>query len=818
MKTRIIFSVMVLMLSSALFSQVPQGFNYQAIARDGSGNEITKTDMTVLVSIFTGESADILVWQEEHRITTNAYGLINLVVGDPDAIPGKEGLAKSFSEIDWLLQPLYINIMADWQGTMEDMGTSQLMTVPYSMVAGQSLSLAGNPLMMNGDTIYFLNNVSVGSNTPGKAKLAVVGDDPLSQDALFEVRRDDGEIMFAVYNTGVRINVPVNPLAKGPKGGFAIGGFDAAKGVVQDYFTVNNDSIRLYIDTNPAVKSPKGGFAIGGFDAAKATGEEYLRVTRDSTRVYVRNSAKGPKGGFAIGGFDAAKGTADNFLDLTPENYFIGHQAGFSNISGLYNAFIGFRSGYSNVDADYNTYVGYETGLNSNSDYNTFVGYQAGRSISQITAGGNVFMGYLAGTRSTSGYRNVFIGYNSGAYNINGYENTFLGGHAGYGFNTGNANVMIGTYAGNYFYGGNNNIFIGNKSGYGIKNGTDLANNNIFVGTSAGTKVTTGYDNTFIGTESGYNNSYGHYNVLIGNRSGYSNTGYNNIFIGYKAGESSSSTTNTTFIGNEAGRNLIGDDNLAIGDRTGTNDYVAENECFGQVILGIDAGRNITGDYNTILGYGAGSKWGASASGSNNTFLGFQAGGGGSYKLGTGNVCVGYEAGYNVNGDNKLYIANNSTTALLYGEFDNQYLKLTGDMEITHNLIVEGTISNPSDARYKKNIREMGDVIPSLMKLRSVYYNWDSDEFPEMNFSDGTQIGFIAQEVEPLFPELVVTDRNGYKSVDYSRMSVILFQAVREQQQVIEDDKAEIDRLKDELGALEQRLMLIEETLGNANR
>jgi len=57
------------------------------------------------------------------------------------------------------------------------------------------------------------------------------------------------------------------------------------------------DSIRAYIAPNTG-KGTKGGFAIGGFDAAKtAAGEQYLRVTRDSTRIYVDdNVTKGTKG------------------------------------------------------------------------------------------------------------------------------------------------------------------------------------------------------------------------------------------------------------------------------------------------------------------------------------------------------------------------------------------------------------------------------------------------------------------------------------------------------------------------------------------
>jgi hypothetical protein len=103
------------------------------------------------------------------------------------------------------------------------------------------------------------------------------------------------------------------------------------------------------------------------------------------------------------------------------------------------------------------------------------------------------------------------------------------------------------------------------------------------------------------------------------------------------------------------------------------------------VILGIDAGRNITGQYNTILGYGAGSSWGGQSSSSDNTFVGDGAGSGGHLgRLGSSNVCLGKDAGYGKTGDHKLYIANNSTTSLIYGEFDNQLVVIDGSLGVNH--------------------------------------------------------------------------------------------------------------------------------------
>ncbi|MCK4695254.1 MAG: hypothetical protein KAT74_05815, partial [Candidatus Cloacimonetes bacterium] len=197
-------------------------------------------------------------------------------------------------------------------------------------------------------------NLGIGTLSPG-GRLEVVGKGTEGdEDPLFEVKRKDGQTVFAVYSEGVRIYVD-DTGAKGPKGGFAVGGFSSSKGG-SEYLRVTPDSVRIYIDT-ASIKGPKGGFAVGGFSTvAKGLTSEYLRITDDSIRIYLNNTeGKGPKGGFAVGGFSPGKGPEDDYfrvsndstriyttgtggfsvgeigggsvkyINMTHENYFIGH-------------------------------------------------------------------------------------------------------------------------------------------------------------------------------------------------------------------------------------------------------------------------------------------------------------------------------------------------------------------------------------------------------------------------------------------------------------------------------------------------------------
>jgi hypothetical protein len=108
-----------------------------------------------------------------------------------------------------------------------------------------------------------------------------------------------------------------------------------------------------------------------------------------------------------------------------------------------------------------------------------------------------------------------------------------------------------------------------------------------------------------------------------------------------------------------------------------------------------------------------------------------------------------------------------------------------------------------SDIRWKKNITEINDILSNVLTLKPVTYQWKTDEYPGMNFTNDVQIGLIAQDVEKVFPNLVMTDNNGYKAVSYEKLSVILVEGLKEQQkqiegqqQIIEKQQAEIDHLK----------------------
>ncbi len=118
-------------------------------------------------------------------------------------------------------------------------------------------------------------------------------------------------------------------------------------------------------------------------------------------------------------------------------------------------------------------------------------------------------------------------------------------------------------------------------------------------------------------------------------------------------------------------------------------------------------------------------------------------------------------------------------------------LQVTGD-------IIANSIAGSSDARFKTNIVTIKNPLQKVLALRGVHFNWNTSAFPQKMFSEKRTLGFIAQEVEKVLPEIVQTENTteGYKSVQYDKVVALLVEAMKEQQKQINQLKKEIKKLK----------------------
>ena len=208
-------------------------------------------------------------------------------------------------------------------------------------------------------------------------------------------------------------------------------------------------------------------------------------------------------------------------------------------------------------------------------------------------------------------------------------------------------------------YNTGNSVFVGQEAGL---NDDLTANQNVAIGDFAAKEITTGDNNVTIGFQA-MNNS--------------STDASANTVIGAKAA-SNNTTSSVTAIGFEALRDQTnGFANTALGARA-----LLTTTGGGNIGVGYEAGKfQKTGTYNVYLGHEAG-EGSASYNASRNVVLGAQAG---LNIQGSYNVFIGSEAGFNETGSNRLYIENsNSTSPLIYGEFDNDLVRINGTLNINN--------------------------------------------------------------------------------------------------------------------------------------
>lgn len=129
----------ILLNSLLLNAQAPQGFNYQAIARDANGAVAANQDVSFRLSLRQGSATGNLVYKETHQANTNQFGLVSFEIGQGTVVAG------NFNLINWALSPYYLQIECDLSGgtNYTDMGTQQLWSVPYALYAKSAGSGGG---------------------------------------------------------------------------------------------------------------------------------------------------------------------------------------------------------------------------------------------------------------------------------------------------------------------------------------------------------------------------------------------------------------------------------------------------------------------------------------------------------------------------------------------------------------------------------------------------------------------------------------------------------------------------------------------------
>lgn len=345
-------------------------------------------------------------------------------------------------------------------------------------------------------------------------------------------------------------------------------------------------------------------------------------------------------------------------------------------------------------------------------------------------------------------------------------------------------NQISSTAAGNQY--GTRNFISGNSpsSQFGTFNNLDNAGTGIHYGNYNGMRGTSAatlyanyneFDNVTTAA-----NSYGNYTSFSANATG----------TGDKYG--TYNIINTAIPGTHFGTfNSVGVANGWAGYFLGRN-YISDREAIGETDnpnAGLSINKNSTGTYSHIELKEAGANDGARLTFSNTAEV-------------TNNWLL-YGRADNTITDSRFNIFHTTTGNIM---------QITGDGLVgilraptTNQLEINGTASKAaaggflanSDSRLKKNIATISptEALEKVLSLRGVTYEWNDDK-TGMNRPEGTQLGFVAQEIQQVFPEKVTEDKQGYLQTAYGDYDAIIFQAIKALNDKIEKLEKENEELK----------------------
>ena len=157
---KIKFTLVSSLICTIILAQtVPQGINYQAIARDANGDVLMNQTLTIQFSVISDITTSAVSWQETHTVTTNDYGLFTAIIGQ--GATTSAGSSATFDVIEWGVYNHSLKVEIDYGNGYIDMGTTDFMSVPYSLHAKTAANVSTTDelqtLFISGDTLFISN-------------------------------------------------------------------------------------------------------------------------------------------------------------------------------------------------------------------------------------------------------------------------------------------------------------------------------------------------------------------------------------------------------------------------------------------------------------------------------------------------------------------------------------------------------------------------------------------------------------------------------------------------------------------------------------
>jgi hypothetical protein len=519
-------------------------------------------------------------------------------------------------------------------------------------------------------------------------------------------------------------------------------------GIALTYDTATEKSLIGMVD-DPAGRYPALYYYnsdVGGtgtvFERQISTGDTGIGLT--NTETYLGTTYWS---GVGIGGSDIGLGVANQTI-----NELIDIRMSVDNINPVSN---GIRLSHENVSTTGNAYfvdINSETGV-------TFDSYTGGRYTFPLVDG------TTNQVLATDGAGQ--ISWADGGWSLSGNAGTtpgtnFLG-------TTDNKDLIFKT----------NNVQTGFISDDGLS---------IQFGSGAGSGSAAQSYTTYIGVNSGFGATGTSFSNFIGVSSGYQATNViHSNFMG-SAGFAATNADHSNFFGNQAGYQAVNASNSNFfGNQAGYQDgFIGAPVVNNSNFFGQEAGKFATNSsYSNFFGYRTGN---GATNAANSIFIGSSAGYGDTVDNTTDpddySILIGNNSGTN-GYENSIaigaYATNTASNQFMIGSatrpINEVIIRGAGaSCTIDNNIYGDGStgLNCSSDERLKTNITPLSSVIDTLSHVETVTYNWKA------NPTGTQQIGFLAQNLEQYYPQLVQQGFDGYYQVNYAAMTPILVEAIRE--------------------------------------
>ncbi len=774
----------VLLLSTNIYAQVPEGFNFQAVARGADGVPLLNQQLGVQVSVLKGSETGEVVYTESHTITTNAIGLIQLVIGE-----GTPAEGNNFTSVAWESDNHFVKLEIDPTGgtDYEELGTSRLLSVPYALLArdvvNEGSSSGEFPLELNlntadADSSFIIN---IEGNTEKTAKPfqvfskgsgyngAVWGEAISESSSAFNQR---GVLGFANgLGSGSHIGLFGGAVNFEATGGNRIGAYGQAASNAK--FNYGVEGIAQGDGSGEIIEIGDPAEAEGNFGSFNIAGGFYAQGNLNGN-IGVEGVASGDKGARVNIGVEGGARTAANSRNLGVSAY--AQNSLLENV-----AFLGRAESNSARNVGMKLFV--NNGLNGGN-----VGMEVYADTAAIFNGDVIVNGALIhGGSGTSGFSD-FIQINTDDPNLQDSLTIIVNGSQAETESALGLNV-IG------FSTGRNRPVLGQIREDASNNASQYAINGRADGLGGGAHIGV-LGSAFNSSAANGGTRYG----LYGQAASQSKLNFGAYTYATGAGNGELVAIGNEVDGN-AGTFNIGYGTFVSGNANGNN--------------GLDV--EVAGDQGSRVNLGSEFRVSTTASGLNS---GVQTIVNGSTTLNRGfwglvngdNNNVGMELNVNGGTSNIGLIVNAATAA-----------ELNGNVYVNGDLNYSGALNNTSDRRLKENIQPLQNGLETIMKLNPTTYNFRGNgEYNGLKLSTGLHFGLIAQEVEEVIPSLVkdnvhyyeegastvsgpsvTSDEKTLKSMDYKSMNYtelipVLIKAVQEQQAEIERLTKEVEKLKPE--------------------